>query len=302
MTDMRHHHADLGDVRLHYVTAGQGEPVVLLHGIPQTWYEWRHVIEHLAPRYSIIAPDLRGLGDSSRPASGYDKKTIANDVWRLVRDHLKIDRFFLVGHDWGGPTAFSLAAQHPEAVRRLAILDVAIPGDGADFSQGGRRWHHAVFRTLDLPEQLFGEGREHLIINWLFENYGYLPDCIPEADRQEYLRTYRKPGAMRAMFGFYRALPQDADDNRAILAAKGKLKMPVLALGGNKSFGRGMETLESLQRVATDVRGGLVPDSGHWVCEEQPEFVANQLLAFFGEEAGSKVVRFPNKSKRRSKP
>ena len=301
MTDIRHHHADLGDVRLHYVTAGQGEPVVLLHGIPQTWYEWRHVIDQLAPKYSIIAPDLRGVGDSSRPATGYDKKTLANDVWRLVKDHLKIDRFFLVGHDWGGPTAFALAAHHPDAVRRLAILDVAIPGDGADFSQGGRRWHHAVFRTLDLPEQLFGEGREHLIINWLFENYGYLPDCIPEADRQEYLRTYRKPGAMRALFGFYRALPQDAEDNRAILAAKGKLKMPVLALGGNKSFGRGMETLESMQRVAEDVRGGLVPDSGHWVCEEQPEFVANQLLAFFGEEAGSQVVRFPNNSRRKSK-
>ena len=302
MTEISHHHADLGDVRLHYVTAGQGEPVVLLHGIPQTWYEWRGVIDRLAPKYSIIAPDLRGLGDSSRPATGYDKKTIAHDVWRLVRDHLKIDRFFLVGHDWGGPTAFSLAAQHPDAVRRLAILDVAIPGDGADFSQGGRRWHHALFRTLDLPEQIFGEGREHLIVNWLFENYGYLSDCIPEADRQEYLRTYRKPGAMRAMFGFYRALPQDAEDNRALLAAKGKLKMPVLALGGNKSFGRGMETLESLQRVAENVRGGLVPDSGHWVCEEQPEFVAKQLLAFFGEKPGSKVASIPNKSRRRSKP
>ena len=301
MTDIRHHHADLGDVRLHYVTAGHGEPVVLLHGIPQTWYEWRHVISHLAPKYSIIAPDLRGLGDSSRPATGYDKKTIANDVWRLLREHLKIDRFFLVGHDWGGPTAFSLAAQHPDAVRRLAILDVAIPGDGADFSQGGRRWHHALFRTLDLPEQIFGEGREHLIVNWLFENYGYLSDCIPEADRQEYLRTYRKPGAMRAMFGFYRALPQDAEDNRAILAAKGKLKMPVLALGGNKSFGRGMETLESLQRVAENVRGGLVPDSGHWVCEEQPEFVAKQLLAFFAEEAGSRAVRLSTTTRRRKK-
>ena len=301
MTVLTHHHADLGDVRLHYVTAGQGDPIVLLHGIPQTWYEWRHVIPHLATKYKIIAPDLRGLGDSSRPAEGYDKKTIANDIWRLVRDHMKIDRFFLVGHDWGGPTAFALAAHHPDAVRRLAILDVAIPGDGADFSQGGRRWHHAVFRTLDFPEQVFGPGREHLIIDWLFENYGYLADCIPEDDRREYLRTYTKPGAMRAMFGFYRALPQDAEDNRAILAAKGKLRMPVLALGGNKSFGRGMETLESLQRVADDVRGGLVPDSGHWVCEEQPEFIARQLLAFFSEDTATKVVRLPAQSRRRSK-
>jgi pimeloyl-ACP methyl ester carboxylesterase len=296
MTNITHHDADLGDLMLHYVTAGKGDPVVLLHGIPQTSHEWRYVIPHLAERYSVIAPDLRGLGDSSRPAGGYDKKTMAEDVWRLLK-HLKVDRFFLVGHDWGGPTAFALAAHHPDAVRRLAILDVAIPGDGADFSQNGRRWHHALFRTLDLPEALFMNGREHLIINWLFENYGYKADCISDEDKREYLRTYVKPGAMRALFSVYRALPQDAEDNRDILAAKGKLKMPVLALGGNKSFGRGMETYESCKRVAVDVRGGLVPDSGHWVTEEQPEFVARELLKFFDEDkAGRKA---PAKTARR---
>ena len=284
MKDIRSNYADLGDGIVHYLTAGDGDPVVLLHGIPQSSYEWRHVIPHLTDRFRVIAPDLRGLGDSSRPTTGYDKQTVASDVWRLVHDHLKIDRFFLVGHDWGGPTAFALACAHPEAVQRLAILDVAIPGDGADFSQNGRRWHHALFRTLDLPEALF-QGREHLILNWLFENYGYLPNCISEADRQEYLRTYRKPGAMRAMFSYYRALPQDAQDTQAFLAVNGKLRMPVLALGGDKSFGRGLETLESLRRVADDVRGGLVPDSGHWVTEEQPEFIARELRKFFLEEA-----------------
>ncbi|HEX2939972.1 MAG TPA: alpha/beta fold hydrolase, partial [Rhodopila sp.] len=135
-----HHHADLGDVRLHYVTAGQGFPVVLLHGWPQSWYEWRHLIPELAKSYRVIAPDLRGLGDSSRPANGYDKKTIGNDVWRLVHDVLGIAEFYLVGHDWGGPTAYAVAAAHPDAVRKLAILDVTIPGDGSpNISQGGRR-------------------------------------------------------------------------------------------------------------------------------------------------------------------
>ncbi len=299
MTAITHHDADLGDVMLHYIMAGKGEPVVLLHGIPQTSHEWRDVIPYLAQHYRVIAPDLRGLGDSSRPATGYDKKTMADDVWRLLKQ-LKIDRFHLVGHDWGGPTAFSLAAHHPEAVSRLAILDVVIPGDGADFSQNGRRWHHALFRTLDLPEALFMNGREHLIVNWLFENYGYKAHCIPEKDKQEYLRTYTKPGAMRAMFSIYRALPQDAEDNRAILAAKGKLKMPVLALGGNKSFGRGLETYESCKRVAVDVRGDLVPDSGHWVTEEQPEFVAQALLKFFAEDKSKKSpVRSSNTHKTR---
>ncbi|MBB5391505.1 MULTISPECIES: alpha/beta fold hydrolase [unclassified Herbaspirillum] len=282
MTTVTHHFADLDDVSLHYLTAGSGFPVVLLHGIPQTSYEWRYVIPHLAKDYRVIAPDLRGLGDSSRPASGYDKKTVSNDVWRLL-ESLGIDSFHLVGHDWGGPTAFSLAAQHRDAVKKLAILDVAIPGDGADFSQGGRRWHHALFRTPDLPEALF-QDRERLIIDWFFDNYGHRPNCIGDEDRKEYMRTYAKPGAMRAMYSFYRALPQDAADNRLMLQRDGKLKMPVLALGGAKGFGRAMETMESLQRVAEDVRGGLVPDSGHWVTEEQPEFIARELLKFFGEK------------------
>ena len=194
-----------------------------------------------------------------------------------------IDKFFLVGHDWGGPVAFSLAAQHRDAVRRLAILDVAIPGDGGDFSQGGRRWHHAFFRTLYLPEALC-YGREELIIGWLFENYGYRPNAISEGDKREYFRTYTKFGAFKAMLEYYRALPVDAADNQALLARDGKLRMPVLALGGEKAFGRGMECLQSLQRVAKNVRGGLVPKSGHWVAEEAPDFIAEQLLSFFGEE------------------
>ena len=178
--------------------------------------------------------------------------------------------------------AFSVAAHHSDAVQTLTILDVVIPGDGADFSQGGRRWHHAFFRTLDLPEQLC-LGREEIVINWLFENYGYRANCISEEDKAEFLRTYKKPGAFRALLEIYRALPRDAEDNKEILTLNGKLKMPVLALGGDRSFGRGMECIDSLRRVAENVRGGLVKDSGHWIAEEQPEFLTDQLLALFGE-------------------
>jgi pimeloyl-ACP methyl ester carboxylesterase len=285
MPAVESHFADLDEVTIHYLRSGKGDPVVLLHGIPQTSHEWRYVMPHLAERYCVIAPDLRGLGESSRPPSGYDKKTIANDIWQLLQ-HLKIERFFLAGHDWGGPVAFSLAAQHPEAVRRLVILDVAIPGDGGDFSQGGRRWHHAFFRTLYLPEALCF-GREELILGWLFENYGHRPNCIAEDDKREYYRTYTKFGAFKAMLEYYRALPVDAADNQSWLARNGKLRMPVLALGGEKSFGRGMECLQSLQRVAENARGGLVPNSGHWVAEEAPEFIAAELLRFFAEETAS---------------
>jgi pimeloyl-ACP methyl ester carboxylesterase len=276
------HFADLSGVTLHYRRSGQGEPVVLLHGIPQTSHEWRYVIPRLAERHTVIAPDLRGLGDSSRPPGAYDKKTLGADIAALVIDHLGFKKFHLVGHDWGGPVAFSVAAHHPDAVRTLTILDVVIPGDGGDFSQGGRRWHHAFFRTLDLPEQLCF-GREEMVINWLFENYGHRANCISEADKAEFLRTYKKPGAFRALLEIYRALPRDAEDNRNILLRKGKLKMPVLALGGDKSFGRGNECIESLHRVAENVRGGIVRDCGHWIAEEQPDFLIEQLLALYDE-------------------
>ena len=128
-SEFSHHYANLEGVRIHYVTMGQGAPVVLLHGWPQTWYEWRRVMPLLADKYSLVAPDMRGLGDSSRPTSGYDKKTVANDIWMLMHEHLKHARFAVVGHDWGAPVAFRLAADHPNEVTHLAMLDVPVPGD-----------------------------------------------------------------------------------------------------------------------------------------------------------------------------
>jgi pimeloyl-ACP methyl ester carboxylesterase len=281
VAEVDHHHADLGDVRLHYVTAGAGFPVVLLHGWPQSWYEWRHIIPGLADRFRVIAPDLRGLGDSSRPTDGYDKKTVGHDIWRLVSEALGIGEFYLVGHDWGGPTAYAVAAAHPQAVRKLVILDVTIPGDGSqNISQGGRRWHHAFHQTLDLPEALVA-GREDIYLGWFYRTYGARPDAISERDVAEYLRVYRQPGALRAGFSYYRAISRDIADNAARLA-RSKLPMPVLALGGDCSWGRGLEVVESLRRMAADVQGGVIENCGHWVPEEQPGELLRRLLAFFG--------------------
>ena len=276
-----HDFADLGDVRLHYVVAGAGATVVLLHGWPQTWYMWRHVLPGLSQRYRVVAPDLRGLGDSSRPVGGYDKKTLAHDVWRLVREVLGEERFFVVGHDWGGPTAFALAAQHRQAVRRLAIFDVPVPGDGTPV-MFNNRWHHGLHWELDFPEALTA-GREALYLGFFYRNWGARPDAISEDDQREYLRTYRQPGAMRAGFNLYRATAQDIEDNQAFLA-QGKLAMPVLCYGGTAGRGRGMAAMESWQRVAEDVRGGIVEGCGHWIPEERPEWVVERLLEFFGEE------------------
>ena len=128
---IRHHRASLSQVTMHYVTVGAGDPVVLLHGWPQTWYAWRHVIPLLIDAgYSVIAPDLRGLGDTSRPAEGYDSLSVAADVHELLARHLGVECFHVAGHDWGGPAAFALAATHSDTVRTLAVIDVTVPGLG----------------------------------------------------------------------------------------------------------------------------------------------------------------------------
>ncbi len=278
-----HHFYDVGDVVLHYVTAGSGPPVILLHGWPQTWWEWRHVIPVLADHYTVITPDMRGLGDSSRPLDGYDKKTIAADIWQLVHECLGYESFLLVGHDWGGPVAYALAAAHSDAVEKLVVLDVVVPGCGGDFSQGGQRWHHQFHMTPDLPETLV-MGREAEYLSWFYRTFSYRPDAVGAEDLAEYLRTYTQPGALRAGFAYYRLIPEDVANNAAIIKDF-KLSMPVLALGGAVSYphgrGRGMEPAESLRRVANNVIGGVVPDCGHFIPEEAPDYLCNALLRFF---------------------
>jgi pimeloyl-ACP methyl ester carboxylesterase len=282
MTLIEHHHARLSGVALHYVTAGAGEPVVLLHGWPSTWYEWRHVIPLLATRHRVIAPDLRGLGDSSRPVDGYDKKTMAADIRELLSDTLGLTTWHLVGHDWGGPVAFALAAAHPQAIRTLSILDVTPPGIGPDFSQGGKRWHHAFHMTPDLPEALV-RGREREYLGWFYESFSWQRGAFGAADIEEYLRTYTQPGALRAGFALYRNMPDDAADNRALLEAGLRLTMPVLAVGGGRAEarGRGTEPEAALREVANDVTGAVIADCGHFIPEEKPGELADLLLAHF---------------------
>lgn len=286
---VEHAYARLSNVVMHYAACGapDADPIVLLHGWPQTWREWRHVMPRLVQAgLRVIAPDLRGLGDTSRPLDGYDSASVAADVAELVIERLGYERFHLVGHDWGGPTAFALAAAHPQAVRTLAIVDATVPGIGLDFSQGGKRWHHEFHNTPDLAEALT-DGREHIYLGWFYRTFGYKPDAISAEDLAEYLRTYTQPGAMRAGFSYYRALEQDAADNRAMIEREGKLEMPVLAMGGAVSYphgrGRGSEPEDSLKRVAVNVTGVVVPECGHFIPEEAPAVVAENLLTFFAQ-------------------
>lgn len=295
--DLDHHHADLGDIRLHYVTAGAGDLVVLLHGWPQTWYEWRHVIPHLADRYQVVAPDLRGLGDSSRSHAGFDKRTLADDIWRLVHDHLGHERFHLVGHDWGSSVAYALAAAHPDAVRRLALVEAYVPSDAnirldsmvasvpvsAWPERASSTWHGRFHLVPDLPEALV-QGRERIYLSWFLRNFAHTSYELPEEDLEEYVRTYSDPAALHAGFELYRTVAQDAADNTALGR---RLSMPVLVIQGRGPVQahpdlpwRQEGEAEALRWTATDIEEVLIDDAGHWIPEEQPEVLAEHLVAF----------------------
>jgi len=272
--DLVHGRVDLKEVRLHYVTAGAGEPVVLLHGFPQTWFTWRRVIPALAERYTVIAPDLRGLGDSTKPQGGYDKRTVAGDIHELV-SALGYQRIRLVGHDIGGWVAYPYAAAYPEEVGKLVILQALVPGYGLERNMQ-EAWHFRFHMEPDLPEALVG-GRERMYLNRFISNGTYDPSVISSEDLDEYVRCFSMPGALRAAFNYYRALPQDVMDNEDL--AKTKLPMPVLALGGE--FSEGDNILASVKQVAEDVRGGTVKRCGHWIPEERPEQLTELMLDFF---------------------
>lgn len=279
MPAVTHHFADLDAVRLHYVTAGAGEPVVMLHGWPQTWFMWRDVIPLLAPHYTLIAPDMRGLGDSSRPTDGYDKMTVARDIAELMTQ-LGHDQFRVVAHDWGGPVAFALAAQFPERVIAMAIFDAPVLGDGGPIEHHSR-WHFGFHALPGLAEALT-EGREDIYLRFFYRFGGAHPEAISEEAQAEYVRAYSQPGAMTAGFNYYRQVPQDIADTTAFRAAGRMLDMPILVYGGDpQTRGRGLTALESWQRVARNARGGIATNSGHWIPEERPDFVADEVSRFF---------------------
>lgn len=275
-----HHTAFVNRQQIHYVRAGdaEGPPVVLLHGWPQTWYMWRKIIPKLAERYTVIAPDLRGFGQSSKPTFGYDKRTVAVDIYELVKS-LGFDKVVLVGHDMGGPTAYAYACAHPEDVERLVILDVAITIDEAEQNEYFKRLFHLSFNsTPDIALSLVS-GRERTFLTHFYREC-YNPGAFSLEDIDEYVAAFSAPGAMRASMAHYGALPLDLKHNQE--NAKTKLDMPVLALGGEISFAGGVQ--KSLEQVATNVRGGVIPGCAHWVAEEQPERLLAELFDFFGAE------------------
>ena len=275
-----HQYAELEGLRMHYVCAGDGSVVVvLLHGWAQTWYEWRHVIPELARRYTVIAPDLRGLGDTGKPKSGYDKKTLAGDVHRLVR-HLGFERVFLVGHDFGMAVAYAYANEYPQEARALALMEYMLPGFGGELgmhvTRNGGRWHLVFHAKCELAPMLI-QGKEREYLSWFYRSFSYDKSAITERDIDEYVRCYAAPGAMGTSLEYYRTLFDDEDQNR--IYGKTKLAMPVMALGGATNMGE--RVMKMMQPLAEKVSGGAVERAGHWIPEERPDYLLAELPKFF---------------------
>jgi pimeloyl-ACP methyl ester carboxylesterase len=256
-------------------TGGHGPAVVLLHGYGETGDMWQPLAVKLAQTHTVIIPDLRGMGLSAHPATGYDKKNQGRDV-SAVLDALKVGKVDVVGHDIGNMVAYAFVAEVPTRVTHLVLMDAPIPGVGPweDILKNPLLWH---FRFGGPDMERLVKGRERIYLDRFWNEFSADPKNFDEASRVHYAALYARPLAMHDGFEQFHAFDQDAIDNKVFLA-KGPLTMPVLAIGGEKSFGPTMAVVA--KAAATDVHGVVIPNSGHWVMEENPTATVAAVAAF----------------------
>jgi pimeloyl-ACP methyl ester carboxylesterase len=277
-------------------SAGSGPVVVLLHGYAETSDSWGPLATELIKSYTVVVPDLRGIGKSSRPPGGYDKKTQASDI-RTVVTTLGLDRASVVSHDIGIMVAYAYAARYPDKVERLVVMDAPIPGIAPwdDIVKNPALWHFS-FNGPD-AERLVA-GRERIYLDRIWNAFSGDPKKPDEATRAFYATQYAQPGAMRAGFAQFAAFPKDVEDN--IIFQRTKLKMPVLAVGGAKSFG----TTEAvvMRNAATNVREAVVPNAGHWLMEESPAFTVKLIQDFLKDQLPSAPPQSASAAEKRVTP
>lgn len=261
---------------LHVRVGGAGPAVVLLHGYGETGDMWAPLAAALMKDHTVVVPDLRGMGLSAHPDGGYDKATQGRDIAAIL-DQLKIDKFALVTHDIGNMVGFALATQNPGRVTRFALLDAPVPGVGPweEILKNPLLWH---FRFGGPDMERLVAGRERIYLDRFWNEFSADPKKFDEASREHYAALYALPGAMHSGFAQFAAFDQDAIDNRVWLATGKRLTMPVLGIGGAKSFGPTMALV--MRSAATDVREGVIADSGHWLMEEQPEATVRMVVDF----------------------
>src|SRR5262249_39477214 len=259
---------------IHVRVGGKGPAVVMLHGFGDTGDMWAPLAVVLAKDHTVIVPDLRGMGLSSYPDTGYDKKTQALDIARVM-DRLNVDKADLVTHDIGNMVGYALAAQYPDRITKWVIIDAPLPGIGPweEILKSPLLWHFN-FRGPDVDRLV--KGRERIYLDRFYNELSADPKSIDEATRQHYARLYARPGNMHYAFEQFAAFSQDAKDNK-IFAAK-KLAMPILALGAEKSFGDQQAAI--MREVGANVEGGIISGSGHWIMEEQPAQTVSKIRAF----------------------
>ena len=258
---------------------GQGPAVVLLHGFGDTGDMWAPLAALLAKDHTVIVPDLRGMGLSAHPDTGYTKKNQAVDI-AGVMDALKIQKADLVTHDIGNMVGYALAAQYPARITRWVAIDAPLPGigDWDNIIRSPALWHFN-FRGPDVERLV--QGRERIYLDRFWNELSADPKGIDEETRQHYAALYARPHAMHDAFEQFGAFAQDAVDNKALLAKGGKIKMPVFAIGAEKSFGTAMA--DDLRFVASNVTGGIVPKSGHWIMEENPQATIPLVTEFLAK-------------------
>jgi pimeloyl-ACP methyl ester carboxylesterase len=261
---------------LHVRAGGKGPAIIMLHGFADTGDMWAPLAKALIKDHTVIVPDLRGMGYSSRPDSGYDKKTQGADI-AAVMDKLGIQKADLVTHDIGNMVGFALAAQYPDRITKWVVIDAPLPGIGPwdEILKSPLLWHFN-FRGPDMERLV--KGRERIYLDRFWNELSANPKAIDEATRRHYAKIYARPGAMHSAFEQFATFnTKDAADNKAF-QAKGKLTMPILALGAEKSFGP-MQA-EVMQEVGSNIEGGIIKNSGHWIMEEQPDQTVALVRAF----------------------
>lgn len=268
----------IGDANLHYVIGGSGPLVVLLHGFPNTWYAWREVMSEMALTMTVLALDLRGLGDSEAGTQQNDVPAGARDLAVLL-DELDLGPAFVAGQDWGGSTGFAFAAAHPESVRALAVIEAMPAGPWTD-PTAPSPWFVGFHQVPNLPERLV-QGREGVYLDWLYQAFSATPDVPTAAAVGEYLRTYTRPGVMASAFERYRTIDAEMAHNARYVSEP--ITTPTLAIGAEHVFGAAVG--DNLRHAASNVQTVVIDGCGHYVSEERPHELAGLLLRFFTEHA-----------------
>lgn len=281
-----HHTIEANGIRLHYVIGGTGTPVLLWHGFLETWYCWRKLMPALAQRHTVIAPDMRGYGDSDKPDDGYDARTLVEDFRQLVAQ-LGFRQLHLVAHDMGAPPALLYAAQYSEQVLSLTYLEEPVLLSQAlqqifqftpEATPAGGLWWWTFALAQNLPETLI-TGHEREFLTYFYNTYCHNPSAIAPDVIDEYMRSFAAPKGVSGALGVYRAVFESIKQTEPL--AQNKLKTPILALGGDQVLGDRVKMM--LQNVAENVRGGAIEQCGHFVADERPDYLVEQLIAFFND-------------------